>query len=108
LQKHLFIAGGGALGSLARFWVGSTIANRFGMKFPYWTFVVNITACLIIWLFIGLPGKACRAKCCVAVSNSDRFDWGLQYVYNLRMGLICRRALSLWLPSMLLLASFLV
>ena len=48
MQKYLLIAVGGALGSLARFLVGSTIANRFGTKFPYGTFVINITACLII------------------------------------------------------------
>jgi CrcB protein len=33
---------------MARYWVGSTIANRMGIKFPYGTFVINITACLII------------------------------------------------------------
>jgi CrcB protein len=48
LQKYLFIALGGALGSIARFWVGSTVAGRLGIKFPYGTLLVNITACLII------------------------------------------------------------
>jgi CrcB protein len=48
LQKYLFIAVGGSLGSIARYWVGSTIAGRMGTKFPYGTFVVNITACVII------------------------------------------------------------
>jgi CrcB protein len=48
LQKYLFIAVGGAFGSLARFLIGSTISSRFGTRFPYGTFVVNITACLII------------------------------------------------------------
>jgi CrcB protein len=48
LQKYFFIAVGGALGSMARYWVGSTIANRMGTKFPYGTFVINITACMII------------------------------------------------------------
>jgi len=48
LAKYFFIALGGALGSLARFWVGSSIANRMGTRFPYGTFVINITACLII------------------------------------------------------------
>ncbi len=57
MQKYLFIAGGGALGSMARFWVGSTIANRFGMKFPYGTFVVNITACLIIGFSLTFLGR---------------------------------------------------
>ncbi len=48
MQKYLFIAAGGSLGSIARYWVGSTIAGRMGTKFPYGTFVVNITACVII------------------------------------------------------------
>ncbi len=48
MQKYLCIALGGALGSIARYWVGSTIASRLGTKFPYGTFVINITACVII------------------------------------------------------------
>jgi CrcB protein len=48
LQKYLLIAIGGALGSIARFWVGSTIAGRMGIRFPYGTLIVNITACVII------------------------------------------------------------
>lgn len=48
MQKYFFIALGGALGSLARFWVGTAIASRLGTKFPYGTFVINITACVII------------------------------------------------------------
>jgi CrcB protein len=48
LQKYLLIAIGGALGSIARFWVGSTVAGRMGIKFPYGTLIVNLTACLIL------------------------------------------------------------
>jgi CrcB protein len=48
LQKYVYIALGGSLGSIARYWVGSTIASRLGTKFPYGTFVINITACVII------------------------------------------------------------
>ena len=44
MQKYLLIAIGGALGSIARFWVGSTIAGRMGIKFPYGTLIVNLTA----------------------------------------------------------------
>jgi CrcB protein len=57
LQKYVLIAVGGALGSLARFWVGSAIANRFGTKFPYGTFVINITACLIIGFSLTFLGR---------------------------------------------------
>lgn len=48
MQKYLFIALGGALGSIARFWVGSAVADRMGTRFPYGTFVINLTACMIL------------------------------------------------------------
>ena len=48
MQKYLLIAVGGALGSILRFWVGSTIAGRMGIRFPYGTLIVNLTACVII------------------------------------------------------------
>jgi len=48
LQKYIYIALGGALGSIARYWVGSTVASRLGTRFPYGTFVINMTACVIV------------------------------------------------------------
>jgi CrcB protein len=54
LQKYLLIAVGGSLGSIARYWVGSTIASRMGTKFPYGTFVINVTACVIIGFSLTL------------------------------------------------------
>jgi CrcB protein len=50
LQRYLFIMLGGALGSVARFWVGTTVAGRMGTRFPFGTLVINITACFIIGL----------------------------------------------------------
>ena len=57
LQKYLYIALGGALGSIARYWVGSTIAGRLGARFPYGTFVINITACVIIGFTLTYFGR---------------------------------------------------
>ncbi len=57
MQRYLLIAFGGALGSMARYWVGSTIANRMGTKFPYGTFVINITACMIIGFSLTFLAK---------------------------------------------------
>ncbi len=57
MQKYLLIAAGGALGSIARFWVGSTIAGRMGIKFPYGTLIVNITACVIIGFSLTYMGR---------------------------------------------------
>lgn len=57
MQKYLLIAFGGALGSIARYWVGTTIANRMGTRFQYGTFVINITACAIIGFSLTLLAK---------------------------------------------------
>ena len=57
MQKFLLIAAGGALGSVARFWVGSTISGRIGARFPYGTFIVNLTACVIIGFTLTYMGK---------------------------------------------------
>ena len=57
MQKYFLIAIGGALGSIARFWVGSAIAGRMGIKFPYGTLVVNPTACFVIGLTLTYLGR---------------------------------------------------
>lgn len=57
MQKYIFIAIGGALGSMARYWVGVTVASKLGTKFPFGTFVINITACLIIGFSLTLLSK---------------------------------------------------
>jgi CrcB protein len=57
LQKYLFIALGGALGSIARYMVGSSIGSRMGIKFPYGTFLINVSACLMIGLSLELLNR---------------------------------------------------
>jgi len=39
---------GGGLGSILRFWLGSYIGTRMGTRFPYGTFVINITGSFLI------------------------------------------------------------
>ena len=57
MQKYLLIALGGALGSIARYWVGSTVAGRMGIRFPYGTLLVNVTACVIIGFSLTYLGR---------------------------------------------------
>jgi CrcB protein len=57
LQKYFLIALGGALGSVARYWVGSTVAGRMGTRFPYGTFAINLTACIVIGFSLTYLGK---------------------------------------------------
>ena len=57
MQKYILIAIGGSLGSIARYWVGATISGRLGTKFPYGTFVINVSACIIIGFALTFLGK---------------------------------------------------
>lgn len=57
MQKYLLIALGGALGSVARYWVGSSVAERMGIRFPYGTFIVNFTACILIGFSMTYLGR---------------------------------------------------
>lgn len=57
MQKYLYIALGGALGTVARYWVGTTVSGRLGARFPYGTFVVNISACLVIGFVVTFLGR---------------------------------------------------
>jgi len=52
LLKYVMVGLGGFVGAIARFWVGVYIANRMGTRFPYGTFVINISGSFIIGLVI--------------------------------------------------------
>lgn len=54
MNKFFLVAFGGAVGSVVRFWVGSVVGNRFGARFPYGTFIINITASFLIGFFLTL------------------------------------------------------
>jgi fluoride exporter len=53
-MRFLWVALGGALGSIARYAVGAWIFNRMEGRFPYGTFVINITGCFIIGLALTI------------------------------------------------------
>ena len=40
---YLWVAIGGALGSVGRYWLSGLVANRFGETFPWGTLVINVT-----------------------------------------------------------------
>jgi len=48
MTKYLIIALGGAIGSMLRFWAGGYVSGRLGTRFPYGTFVINVTASFLI------------------------------------------------------------
>jgi CrcB protein len=54
---YLWVAIGGALGSVGRFWLSGLVASRFGETFPWGTLVINVTGSFIIGLIgaIAVP-----------------------------------------------------
>jgi CrcB protein len=105
VQKYLLVAIGGALGSVARFWVGGTVASRLGTRFPYGTFVINITACLIIGFSLEYLGErleltpAWRYLIPIgfvgAYSTFSTFEW--EIFSNLQLGAFLVAGLYLFL-----------
>jgi fluoride exporter len=57
LSKYLYVALGGALGSIARYWVGASVAGRTGTRFPWGTLIINITACVLLGFTMTWLGK---------------------------------------------------
>ncbi|HXT11518.1 MAG TPA: fluoride efflux transporter CrcB [Candidatus Angelobacter sp.] len=51
-MAYLWVAIGGAIGSMARFGIGGLVSDKFGQAFPWGTLVVNITGSFIIG-FLG-------------------------------------------------------
>ena len=53
-MNYLWVAVGGALGSVARYWCSGVVANWFGESFPWGTIIVNVLGSFIIGLFATL------------------------------------------------------
>lgn len=47
-MQYLLIALGGAIGSIARFKLGEAISKRNKSKFPYGTFIINISGAFLL------------------------------------------------------------
>ena len=57
---YLWIAIGGALGSVARYGASSLAAHWVGETFPWGTLIVNVTGSLVIGFFATLTGPEGR------------------------------------------------
>ena len=47
----------GALGALARYVIGRSIAERFGSQFPLGTLLINVTGAFLIGLLLAFAGR---------------------------------------------------
>ena len=57
---YLWVAIGGAIGSVARFWVGNAMAVAVGAAFPWGTLLINVLGSFVISFFGGLTGMGHR------------------------------------------------
>lgn len=51
---YLWVATGGALGSVGRYWLSSAVTARVGESFPWGTLLVNVTGSFAIGLLAAL------------------------------------------------------
>ena len=56
MQSYLWIAIGGALGSVARYWCSGVVARLIGETFPWGTLIVNVSGSLVIGFFATITG----------------------------------------------------
>jgi len=57
LSKLIVVALGGAIGAIARYWLGDLISSRLPSQFPLGTFVINVTGSFIIGFFMTLVSQ---------------------------------------------------
>jgi CrcB protein len=65
---------GGFIGSIARFWLGSYITYRMGARFPYGTFVINMSGSFLVGLVVTLL--------------AERTHWSPNLLYLVPIGFI--------------------
>jgi fluoride exporter len=56
MSTYFWVALGGAIGSIARFWCSGLVAGTFGQTFPWGTLVVNVVGSFIIGFTATLTG----------------------------------------------------
>jgi fluoride exporter len=59
-MNYLWIALGGALGSVARFWMSGAVARQFGETFPWGTIFVNVSGSFVIGVIAALASPEGR------------------------------------------------
>lgn len=100
MVAYLYIAAGGALGSVARYWMAGAIDGRLNMGFPWGTVLVNIAGSFAIGIFAAMAAGESRwglsdsARLFLMVGICGGFttfsSFSLQTLGLLREGLLLR------------------
>ncbi|MGB3534257.1 MAG: fluoride efflux transporter CrcB [Microcoleaceae cyanobacterium] len=57
IRKPIAISLGAIAGALTRYYLTLWCANRFGINFPYGTFLINLTGCFMMGLFVAIAER---------------------------------------------------
>jgi fluoride exporter len=74
MNKYTMVGLGGFLGTIARFWLGGYVSERLGARFPYGTFVANMTGSFLIGLAVTIL--------------EEKADWNSNWRYLIPVGFI--------------------
>ena len=74
MANVLFIAGGGAIGALLRYWMSNGVHILFGRDFPYGTLSVNLVGSILMG--------------CLYVILTERVDTGVEWRAALIIGML--------------------
>ena len=97
IRTYALVGLGGALGSMARLWLATTVLHLTGAGFPWGTVLINISGSLVIgWLAGGLalgrPGVAAFAMAGLCGGFTTFSAFSLQTVELLRAGRLMEAA----------------
>jgi fluoride exporter len=56
MLAYFWVAIGGALGTVARFWLSTLVARTVGETFPWGTLIINVAGSFVIGFFAALTG----------------------------------------------------
>lgn len=111
LSAYLWVAFGGALGSMARYGLGNALTLALGAEFPWGTLLINVLGSFVISFFGVLTGMNARlplpaeARIFVTVGICGGFttfsSFSLQTVELARLGQPGRAALYVALSAVL-------
>ncbi len=65
------VAVGGALGSMARFWLAGVMTVLTGPQFPWGTLLINVLGSFVIGLVGGITLTPARVSACIPISASS-------------------------------------
>ena len=57
MGRYIAVAIGGALGAMARYWIGNLVAARFPTRFPLGTLIINVSGSFIVGFFLAVVSE---------------------------------------------------